>query len=130
MIVALPRVASEPFGHLGHLFLGRNGQEVLINRGLHQLITAVLVPLWEESPSLLLLLSLLVKLPRRVPAMLKLKELNDEPGAWIFRDVPRELMPRAKASAALQVKSVGGLAIELMKPIFRIGTEGDTAEGK
>ena len=50
-----------------------------------------------------------------LPTMLKLEKLNDEPGAWIFRDVPRELMRRAKAGAALQGKSVRVLAIELME---------------
>jgi hypothetical protein len=41
--------------------------------------------------------------------------MMDEPGAWIFRDVPRDLMRRAKAGAALQGKSVRALAIELME---------------
>ncbi len=40
---------------------------------------------------------------------------TDEPGAWIFRDVPRDLMRRAKGGAALQGKSVRQLAIELME---------------
>lgn len=35
-------------------------------------------------------------------------------GAWVFRDIPRELMQRAKAAAALQGKSVRGLVIELV----------------
>jgi hypothetical protein len=48
-------------------------------------------------------------------AMPKSEKLNDEPGAWIFRDVPRDLMRRAKAGAALQGKSVRALAIELME---------------
>ena len=47
--------------------------------------------------------------------MVQLEKLNDEPGAWIFRDVPRELMRRAKAGAALQGKSVRVLVIELME---------------
>lgn len=40
---------------------------------------------------------------------------TDEPGTWIFRDIPRELMRRAKGGAALQGKSVRQLAIELME---------------
>ncbi len=39
---------------------------------------------------------------------------TDEPGTWIFRDIPRDLMRRAKGGAALQGKSVRQLAIELM----------------
>ena len=48
-------------------------------------------------------------------AMPKPNKPTDEPGAWIFRDVPRDLMRRAKAGAALQGKSVRELAIELME---------------
>jgi hypothetical protein len=47
--------------------------------------------------------------------MPKPSKMMDEPGAWIFRDVPRDLMRRAKAGAALQGKSVRALAIELME---------------
>ena len=36
-------------------------------------------------------------------------------GVWIVRDVPRDLMRRAKAAAALQGKSVKGILIELME---------------
>lgn len=42
-------------------------------------------------------------------------ELNDEPGTWIFRDIPREVMRRAKAAAAIQGKSVRQLTIDLME---------------
>lgn len=42
------------------------------------------------------------------------QELNDEPGTWIFRDVPRDMMRRAKAAAAIQGKSVRQLTIDLM----------------
>ena len=38
-----------------------------------------------------------------------------EPGTWIFREIPRELMRRAKAAAAIEGKSVRGLTIELME---------------
>lgn len=40
---------------------------------------------------------------------------TEEPGTWIFRDIPRDLMRRAKGGAALQGKSVRQLAIELME---------------
>ena len=36
-------------------------------------------------------------------------------GAWIVRDVPRDLMRRARGAAALQGKSVKGILIELME---------------
>ncbi|MDR4495055.1 MAG: hypothetical protein R3B74_11650 [Nitrospirales bacterium] len=42
-------------------------------------------------------------------------ELNDEPGTWIFRDIPRDVMRRAKAAAAIQGKSVRQLTIDLME---------------
>jgi hypothetical protein len=48
-------------------------------------------------------------------AMPKPDKPTDEPGTWIFRDIPRELMRRAKGGAALQGKSVRQLAIELME---------------
>jgi hypothetical protein len=43
------------------------------------------------------------------------KEPPDEPGTWIFRDVPRDLMRRAKAAAAIQGTSVKQLTIDLME---------------
>jgi len=36
-------------------------------------------------------------------------------GSWIVRDVPRDLMRRARVAAALQGKSVKGILIELME---------------
>ena len=53
--------------------------------------------------------------PATLRAMAKTRELPDEPGTWIFRDVPRDLMRRVKAAAALQGKSVKQLTIELME---------------
>ncbi len=47
--------------------------------------------------------------------MPKPKELPEEPGTWIFRDVPREVMRRAKAGAGIQGKTVKGLVLELME---------------
>ena len=52
-------------------------------------------------------------------AMPKVKSRPDEPGTWIFRDIPRELMRRAKAAAAIQGKSIKQLAIELMEEHLR-----------
>jgi hypothetical protein len=46
--------------------------------------------------------------------MPRYKEPIEEPGTWIFRDIPRDSMRRAKAAAAIQGKTVKGLAIELM----------------
>ena len=50
-----------------------------------------------------------------LPAMPKPKEPIEDPGTWIFRDVPRNLMRHAKAAAAIQGKSVRQLTIELME---------------
>jgi len=36
------------------------------------------------------------------------------PGTWIFKDIPRELMQRTKAGAAIQGKSVKQLIMELI----------------
>jgi hypothetical protein len=47
-----------------------------------------------------------------LPTMPRYKEPIEEPGTWIFRDIPRTLMQRAKAAAAIQGKTVKGLAIE------------------
>jgi hypothetical protein len=40
---------------------------------------------------------------------------GDVRGTWIVRDVPRDLMRRARGAAALQGKSVKGILIELME---------------
>jgi hypothetical protein len=45
----------------------------------------------------------------------KSKDQTDEPGAWIIREVPRDLMRRAKAAAAFEGKSIKALMIELME---------------
>jgi len=51
--------------------------------------------------------------------MPRYKEPIEEPGTWIFRDIPRVLMRRAKAAAAIQGKTVKGLAIELMEEYLK-----------
>ncbi len=48
-------------------------------------------------------------------AMPRAKHQREEPGTWIVRDVPRDLMRKAKAAAAIQGKSVKQLMIELME---------------
>ena len=47
--------------------------------------------------------------------MPRAKHQREESGTWIVRDVPRDLMRKAKAAAALQGKSVKQLMIELME---------------
>ncbi len=51
--------------------------------------------------------------------MPRYKEPIEEPGTWIFRDIPRNLMRRAKAAAAIQGKTVKGLTIELMEEYLK-----------
>jgi len=51
--------------------------------------------------------------------MPRYKEPIEEPGTWIFRDIPRVLMRRAKAAAAIQGKTVKGLTIELMEEYLK-----------
>jgi len=51
--------------------------------------------------------------------MTKPKEPFEEPGTWIFREIPRDVMWRAKAAAAIQGKSVKGLVLELMEEHLR-----------
>jgi len=46
--------------------------------------------------------------------MPRYKEPIEEPGTWIFRDIPRTLMRRVKAIAAIQGKSVKGIVMELV----------------
>ncbi len=46
--------------------------------------------------------------------MPRYKEPIEEPGTWIFRDIPRDLMRKVKAIAAIQGKSVKGIVIELV----------------
>ena len=51
--------------------------------------------------------------------MPRYKEPIEEPGTWIFRDIPRVLMRRAKAAAAIQGKTVKGLTIELREEYLK-----------
>jgi len=52
---------------------------------------------------------------RAVPKAQTKERSMDTEGTWIVRDVPRDLMRRARAAAALQGKSVKGILIELME---------------
>lgn len=47
--------------------------------------------------------------------MPKPEKPTEEPGTWIFRDIPRDLMRRAKAGTAIEGKNVRGLVIELVE---------------
>ena len=50
-----------------------------------------------------------------MPKTPRQKGRNIQGGTWNFRDVPKDLMRRAKAAAAFQGRSVKGLLIELME---------------
>jgi hypothetical protein len=40
---------------------------------------------------------------------------EDRGGAWIFRDIPRELMKRAKIAAAVEGKTIKALVLEALE---------------
>ena len=45
-------------------------------------------------------------------AMAKKTITGEKGGAWIFRDIPRELMKRAKIAAAVEGKTIKSLILE------------------
>jgi hypothetical protein len=47
-------------------------------------------------------------------AMPPRKPSESKGGAWIFRDIPRDLMQRAKIVAAIEGKSIKGLILDLL----------------
>ncbi len=47
--------------------------------------------------------------------MPKRKGQDAKGGSWIFRDIPRDLMRRAKIAAAVEGKSIKALLIEAME---------------
>ena len=47
--------------------------------------------------------------------MSKEKETDQEPGSWVFRDIPRDLMKRVKIAAAIEGKSIKALVIEALE---------------
>ena len=49
-----------------------------------------------------------------VPAMPKGKD-QDEPGVWNFREVPRDIIVKAKIQAAVESKSVKALLMDLVE---------------
>lgn len=48
-------------------------------------------------------------------AMKKKPELGEKGGAWIFRDIPRDLMKRAKIAAAVEGKTIKALVMESLE---------------
>lgn len=53
-----------------------------------------------------------------VPAMAKGKE-QEEAGVWNFREVPREVIVKAKIEAAVENKSVKALLMDLVEEHWR-----------
>ena len=47
-------------------------------------------------------------------AMTKKVESTEKGGAWIFRDIPRDLMKRAKIAAAVEGKSIKALLLDAL----------------
>jgi len=64
--------------------------------------------------------------------MPKEKPPSKGPGTWIFKDIPRELMQRMKAGAAIQGKaSVRSLILELVqKHLEELENKGLLPKGK
>ncbi len=47
--------------------------------------------------------------------MPKKLDIEDKRGSWIFRDIPRDLMKRAKIAAAVEGKSIKALLLEALE---------------
>ena len=47
-------------------------------------------------------------------AMTKKTVTEEKGGAWIFRDIPRDLMKRAKIAAAIEGKTIKALILEAL----------------
>ena len=47
--------------------------------------------------------------------MLKAKKTDTAGGAWIFRDIPRDLMKRAKIAAAVEGRSIKALVMDSLE---------------
>jgi len=61
------------------------------------------------------------------------KRTTDDPvgGAWIFRNIPRDLMKRAKIAAAVEGKSIKALVLEaLAARIHELERKGLLPKGK
>ncbi len=48
-------------------------------------------------------------------AMAKKADDNQKGGAWIFRDIPRDLMKRVKIAAAVEGKTIKALLLETLE---------------
>ncbi len=51
---------------------------------------------------------------RAIFATMPKKTDQEKGGSWIFRDIPRELMKRAKIAAAVEGKSIKALILEAL----------------
>ena len=47
--------------------------------------------------------------------MLKVKPQDTSGGSWVFRDIPLDLMKKAKIAAAVEGKSIKALLIEALE---------------
>ncbi|MDI3462763.1 MAG: hypothetical protein OJF50_001584 [Nitrospira sp.] len=61
------------------------------------------------------LLFSVLKIVYAAAAMAKKIEADDRGGSWIFRDIPRDLMKRAKIAAAVEGKSIKALVLEALE---------------
>ncbi len=58
-------------------------------------------------------------------------EEEDKGGAWIFRDIPRDLMKRAKIAAAVEGKTIKAMVVEALEAkIQELEKEGLLPKGK
>lgn len=59
------------------------------------------------------------------------KEPQKEPGTWIFKAIPRELMQRAKIAAAVEGRTVKDMVISLIETHLReMEKKGQLPKGK
>ena len=64
-------------------------------------------------------------------AMAKKIDSEDKGGAWIFRDIPRDLMRRVKIAAAVEGKSIKALLLEALEgKIQELEKKGQLPKGK
>jgi hypothetical protein len=59
------------------------------------------------------------------------KEPQKEPGTWIFKAIPRELMQRAKIAAAVEGRTVKDMVLSLIEAHLReMEKKGQLPKGK
>ncbi len=59
------------------------------------------------------------------------KESPKEPGTWIFKTIPRELMQRAKIAAAVEGRTVKDMVLSLIEAHLRdLEKKGQLPKGK